>query len=166
MRMKTLIQILPFILPFPLALAAEATVEAVSFPVNHGAEVAREPSRHDGELVAVEVRIVEMTDKGHNGQTYMKAEFPDGSTIWLAAIGRVSDVFEVGDIIHVLGYVAAVHSDYKETVKLNHSGWHIISICYYNFRTKNETRFKFKHEPNLCTDWRDGKISTWRGMQD
>ena len=68
----------------------------------------------------MEVRIVEITDKGRNGQTYMKAEFPDGAPTWLAAIGKVSDSFKVGDIVHVLGYLSAVHDDDKVTLSRRH----------------------------------------------
>ncbi len=146
---------------FMLINTSVVAEEAVHFPTNHGSEIVTNSIKYDAELVAIEVRITEISDNGRNHQTYMKAEFRDGSEIWLAAIGKVSDSFKIGDVIHVLGYLATVNNYNNEALALNKSGWHVISLCYYNFRTKYETQFKFKNEPNQCSNWRNGKIGNY-----
>jgi hypothetical protein len=145
--------------PSSRTIAAEQVKETLHYAVSHDSEITRSFVDFDGQLVALEVQIAEIKN-GPTGKPYMKANFSKKSgSIWLAALTDISGHIQVNDVVHVLGYVAKVDEDLQALVKTyNSTGYHLLPICYYNFRTSKGLFIPFKEEPNQCTQWRDGGV--------
>jgi hypothetical protein len=159
MKVTTLLILFSLAAIAPVASYATDTVK-IPYPTTRGSEMVEFMPSLDGHTLAVEVQVKEVA-AGAYGKPYIRTAFADGTdTLWLAPVVDPSGSIEVGDIIRVMGYVASIEGTESASLKsINPSGYHLLVICYYNFRTKHGLFFPFKSEPNQCSRWRDGDSS-------
>lgn len=136
---------------------AETRSESTNYPVSIDSELLEKSPSDTESMVSVEVKIEEILP-GAFGKPYLRAIFADGKgPLWIAPLVNPNNSIKSGDVVRVRGYWAALKGDEPAHIaEANHSGQHLLAVCYYNFRTKQGLFFPFKKEPNDCSRWRDG----------